>query len=250
MRQRAIGAVIGCAVGDALGAPFEFGPPGAYSRRFPHPVVGGIGEMVGSGGFGWEPGEFTDDTQMAVVQAESLLACDGVAGGDLFERFKVWARGATDVGIQSRAVLDLGLPWGEAAAEHYRRNPHHSAGNGSLMRATPTAVHFASSPIGDTIAAAQAMSAITHGDPATGWGAALYHVMIRAALHRGDPFAALADALGALPADQSRHREMLDPDWTRADTDLPNGTVWSRLAEAVWPVRNHRHVRRCGGRRH
>lgn len=46
-KQQALGAVIGSAVGDALGAPFEFGPPGAYSNRFPEPVVGGIGEMIG-----------------------------------------------------------------------------------------------------------------------------------------------------------------------------------------------------------
>jgi ADP-ribosylglycohydrolase len=45
--QRAIWAVVGSAVGDALGAPFEFGPPGECSRRFPEPVVDGIGEMVG-----------------------------------------------------------------------------------------------------------------------------------------------------------------------------------------------------------
>jgi len=71
-RNTALGAVIGSAVGDALGAPFEFGDAGDYRRRFPNPVVGGTGEMVG--GRGWKAGEFTDDTQMAIVQAESLLA--------------------------------------------------------------------------------------------------------------------------------------------------------------------------------
>jgi ADP-ribosyl-[dinitrogen reductase] hydrolase len=85
-RQRALGAVIGSAVGDALGAPFEFGAPGRYSLRFPTAVIGGIGEMVGGGGFGWKPGEFTDDTQMAILQAESVLDCDGVDGADLSSR--------------------------------------------------------------------------------------------------------------------------------------------------------------------
>ena len=73
-RQRALGAIIGSAVGDALGARFEFGPAGAYSKQFPEPVVGGIGEMNGGGNFDWEPGEFTDDAQMGIVQAESILA--------------------------------------------------------------------------------------------------------------------------------------------------------------------------------
>jgi ADP-ribosylglycohydrolase len=76
-RQRALGAVIGSAIGDALGAPFEFGPAGAYRVRFPERIVGGIGEMVRGGSFGSAPSEFTDDTQMAIVQAESLLAGGG-----------------------------------------------------------------------------------------------------------------------------------------------------------------------------
>ncbi|TQK98667.1 ADP-ribosylglycohydrolase [Streptomyces puniciscabiei] len=46
--ERAAGAVLGSAVGDALGAPFEFGPEGAFSARFPRPGHGG--EMCGGGG--------------------------------------------------------------------------------------------------------------------------------------------------------------------------------------------------------
>ena len=46
-RQRALGAIIGSAVGDALGARFEFGPAREYSKQFPEPIVGGIGEMIG-----------------------------------------------------------------------------------------------------------------------------------------------------------------------------------------------------------
>lgn len=126
--QRAIGAVLGSAVGDALGAPFEFGPAGQYSARFPEPVLGGIGEMVGGGGFGWAPGEFTDDTQMAIVQAESILAHSGVDGADLFERFRVWASRAADVGVQTSAVLRSGRTWDEAAAAHFPLEPDQRRG--------------------------------------------------------------------------------------------------------------------------
>ena len=122
-QRRAIGAVVGSAVGDALGAPFEFGPPGQYRRRFPEPVLDGVGEMVGGGTFDWAPGEFTDDTQMALVQAESLLARGGVDGADLFRRFQIWASGADDVGAQTSAVLRSGLPWNEASEAHYRQHP-------------------------------------------------------------------------------------------------------------------------------
>ena len=68
--QRAMGALLGSAVGDALGAPFEFGPAGQYSAQFPQPVLGGAGEMIGGGSFGWAPAEFTDDTQMTLALAE------------------------------------------------------------------------------------------------------------------------------------------------------------------------------------
>lgn len=247
MRHRALGAVIGSAVGDALGAPFEFGPAGQYSKRFPAPVLGGIGEMTGGGGFGWAPGEFTDDTQMAVVQAMSILANDGIAnngidGADLFERFRTWAYDASDVGNQTRAVLGSREPWHRAAEEHFRRHPDR-AGNGALMRATPTAVRFARASATETVEAAFTTAGVTHGGPHAGWGTALFHLMVRASLTGGDPFDALADALDTLPDDQHRYRDMLAPDWSphdpgRAGAELPNGTVWGCLAEAVWAVRS------------
>lgn len=235
--QRAIGAVLGSAVGDALGAPFEFGSPGRYSARFPEPVVGGVGEMVGGGGFGWAPGEFTDDTQMAIVQAESLLARGGIDGADLFERFRLWASRANDVGVQTSSVLHSGLPWHEAADAFVRANPGRGAGNGGLMRSTPTAVHFATGSVDDTIAAARATSAVTHAGPSAEWGTAIHHVMVRAALHGGDPFAALEELLSELPYDQDRYRRMLAPDWTPDTLEVPNGSVWGCLAQAVWAVR-------------
>ncbi|MDA3033217.1 MAG: hypothetical protein O3B90_13000, partial [Actinomycetota bacterium] len=60
---------------------------------------------------------------MATIQAESILANGGIDGADLFERFRVWANDANDVGIQTRAVLRSGKPWDVAATEHFERNP-------------------------------------------------------------------------------------------------------------------------------
>jgi len=234
-RNKALGAVVGSAVGDALGAPFEFGRAGEYRKRFPDRVLGGIGEMVG--GRGWKPGEFTDDTQMAIVQAESLLACGGVNGADLFERFRVWASVAADVGIQTRAVLGSGRSWDEAAAEHYQRHPSSAAGNGSVMRSAPAAVFFGRASVDASMEAARAMSAVTHGDPAAGWGAAILHAMVHAELNGEDAFERLAALLPMLPADQSRYREMLRPDWLPGDGGVSNGSVWGCLAQSVWAVR-------------
>jgi ADP-ribosylglycohydrolase len=80
-QDRVVGAVVGSAVGDALGAPFEFGPAGVYTTRFPQ----GAGAMCGGGG--WDPGEATDDTQMAVLVGESLLERGGLDLADMFGRF-------------------------------------------------------------------------------------------------------------------------------------------------------------------
>ena len=57
---RVAGAIVGMAVGDALGAPYEFGPsPGVT-------FAGTAADMVGGGAFNWAPGEWTDDTSMAI----------------------------------------------------------------------------------------------------------------------------------------------------------------------------------------
>lgn len=94
--QRAAGAVVGSAVGDALGAPFEFGPQGRFSAQFP--ALGAGGEMCGGGG--WDPGEATDDTQMAVLVAESLLEQGGLDLPDIFARFQRWAASEPkDIGL-------------------------------------------------------------------------------------------------------------------------------------------------------
>src|SRR3954452_3440035 len=104
--HRAAGALVGSAVGDALGAPFEFGPPGRFSARFPTPARGTSTEMCGGGSLDWEPGEFTDDTQMALLMAASLVERGGLHEADLFDRFRTWARAdPPDIGNQTRAVL-------------------------------------------------------------------------------------------------------------------------------------------------
>src|SRR5919206_4421230 len=110
--HRVAGALVGSAVGDALGAPFEFGPPGAFSARFPTPARGARTEMCGGGVCDREPGEFTDDTQMALLVATSLVERDGLDEADLFARFLRWAEaGPPDIGSQTRAVLRSGRPW-------------------------------------------------------------------------------------------------------------------------------------------
>ncbi|MFE6188922.1 ADP-ribosylglycohydrolase family protein [Streptomyces sp. NPDC056465] len=229
---RAVGAVVGSAVGDALGAPFEFGLPGVYSARFPD----GAGTMCGGGG--WDPGEATDDTQMAVLVGESLLERGGLDLPDLFGRFRRWAAGEPkDIGLQTEDVLTSGDPWDLAAALHFQINTR-AAGNGSLMRAATSAVYFARAGRTATMDAARRIAALTHGDRAAWEGTAVFHELVRVALEGGDPLTAVDGALAEVhPAHRERWASVLTPQWRPDDATEFNGAVWPCLATAVWALR-------------
>src|SRR4051812_44930047 len=228
--HRVAGALVGSAGVDARGAPFEFGPPGRFSTRSPSPARGSRTEMCGGGPLNWEPGEFTDDTQMALLVATSLVERGGLDEADLFERFRVWAEAdPKDVGIQTRAVLSSGRPWDVAAVEHFRRTGR-AAGNGSLMRTTPAAIRFSHDGRDVTMDAARRTSALTHGAPSSGEGCAIFHELMRMAVDGSDPLAAVPAALQAV-SDERRHRwaAVLATGWTPAAATESNGAVWPKL---------------------
>lgn len=231
---RVAGAVVGSAVGDALGAPFEFGPEGAFRERFPVPGRGG--EMCGGGG--WEPGEATDDTQMAVLVAESLLERGGLDLADVFARFRRWAAAEPkDIGLQTEAVLTGGMPWDQAAAVHFQVSQR-AAGNGALMRASTSAVYFARAGREGTMDAARRLAALTHGDRAAWEGTAVFHELLRIALDGGDPLAALPEVLTQVhPAHRARYATVLAPTWHPDEATEFNGAVWPCLGSAVWALR-------------
>ncbi|WP_416975092.1 ADP-ribosylglycohydrolase family protein [Streptomyces sp. 4F14] len=232
--SRATGAVLGSAVGDALGAPFEFGPEGAFSARFPAGAP--ADEMCGGGG--WDPGEATDDTQMAVLVGESLLERGGLDPADVFDRFRRWAAaGPKDIGLQTEAVLTSGDPWDSAAALHFQVSQR-AAGNGALMRAATSAVYFAGRGQTATLDAARRLSALTHGDGAAWEGTAALHELIRAALAGHDPLTAVPRVLDLLrDAHRARYATVLDPGWHPDLATEFNGAVWPCLGSAVWALR-------------
>ncbi|MDQ3505386.1 MAG: ADP-ribosylglycohydrolase family protein, partial [Actinomycetota bacterium] len=236
--HRVAGALIGSVVGDALGAPFEFGPAGAYGKRFPTDARGVLTEMCGGGQLNWAAGEFTDDTQLGMLLASSLVECGGLDEAEVFDRFVAWLRaGPRDVGNQTRSVLSSGRPWDVAADKHFARTGH-AAGNGSLMRTTPAAIWFARDGRAATMQAARRISALTHGDPAAGEGCAIFHEVVRVALDGGDPLAALPEALAAVaPEHRARWESVLSPSWHPSEVGTKNGAVWPTLGSAVWALR-------------
>ncbi|OKJ01156.1 ADP-ribosylglycohydrolase family protein [Kitasatospora sp. CB01950] len=238
-RDRVVGAVLGSAVGDALGAPFEFGPAGAFGKRFPE-AAGKRFPFAAAmcGGGGWEPGEATDDTQMAVHLGESLLDAGGLDLPDIFERFRGWAAAdPKDIGILTECVLGSGLPWDLAAQFHFRTEGR-AAGNGALMRAVTAAVRFAPQGRDATMDAARRITALTHGDGAAWEGTAILHELLRRALDGDDPQAAVPSALAAVRAE---HRErwavVLGEAWHPSLATESNGAVWPCLGSAVWALR-------------
>lgn len=240
-RDRVLGVVLGAAVGDALGAPFEFAPRGTFSTRLPGRRPDGVGDMIGGGAFDWEPGEFTDDTQMGLALAGSLVARGGYDPDDLWERWKVWARTSNDVGNTICSALGH-RDWRDV--EH--PDPEMTAGNGALMRAFPLAVATSDEDGATARSVTLHQSLLTHAHPAAAWGAWLGVAMMRAGVVGDDPLAALESELLLLsrsdPKSAQRFIAMLAPDWEPEDGDregIGNGSVWGCLAQAVWALRRN-----------
>lgn len=184
-RQRAVGAVLGMATGDALGAGYEFGP----TLPDDHPVG-----MIGGGPFGWEPGEWTDDTSMAIPILQELAADADLLADAAMDRvaraWVAWARKAKDVGSHTRLILDRASAPATAAdltrisAEWFAAG-NRSAGNGTLMRTTPIVLGYLDDPEGLT-RASMAYALMTHGDPAGAQACALWNHAQRHAILTGE----------------------------------------------------------------
>jgi ADP-ribosylglycohydrolase len=164
-RGRARGALLGLAVGDALGTTLEFEVRDAPS--FPTLATGPHREIVGGGPFGLPPGQVTDDTQMACCIAASLGAHGTFVVEDVARRYVEWHGHAFDVGNQTAAALRAiaaGRDPRTAGRDVWEQNGRRPAGNGSLMRTAAIGVFFAED-LGALRRAARADSEITHFDP-------------------------------------------------------------------------------------
>jgi ADP-ribosyl-[dinitrogen reductase] hydrolase len=133
LKSRYMGALVGLACGDAVGMAVEFSPRGSFQL-----VTG----MIGGGPFGLKPGQWTDDTSMALCLAESLLSKGAFDPADQMTRYLNWWHWGY---LSSTGdCFDIGMTVQRALA-HFQisGDPFSgsldpaSAGNGSLMRLAP-----------------------------------------------------------------------------------------------------------------
>src|SRR5918999_3183936 len=102
LRDRYAGTLLGLACGDALGGPVEFLNRDEIAARFPT----GVSEFIGGGWLMLAPGEVTDDTQQALILAESLTD-DGLDLDRLAAGLIAWFRGdPKDIGNTTRIALE------------------------------------------------------------------------------------------------------------------------------------------------
>lgn len=140
--DRSRGALLGLAVGDALGTTLEFKRPGTFEP---------LTDMAGGGPFGLKPGEWTDDTSMALCLAESLVERRGFDAHDQMQRYVRWRRDGRfsvkghcfDIGITTGRALSRFEQTGEPFSGPVEPD---TAGNGSIMRLAPVAMAFAHDP--------------------------------------------------------------------------------------------------------
>lgn len=140
-----------------------------------------------------------------------------------------WRMVAKDIGLQTEDVLTNGMPWDLAAAIHFQVNQR-AAGNGSLMRASTSAVYFAAAGQEATMNAARRIAALTHGDRTTWEGTAIFHELIRDMFEEVDLLTALRDILAFVyPDHRGRYATVLAPDWRLHQATEFNGAVWLAL---------------------
>lgn len=154
------GCLLGLAAGDALGTTLEFASPGSFTP---------IKDMLGGGPFGLQPGQWTDDTSLALCLAESLVEKKGFDPRDQMERYLHWWH---EGHLSSTGrCFDIGGTTRQALAQYERSgkpfsgpSDANSAGNGSLMRLAPAPMFYAQKPE-EAIFYSGESSRTTHGAP-------------------------------------------------------------------------------------
>ncbi|MBP2410917.1 ADP-ribosylglycohydrolase family protein [Brachybacterium fresconis] len=193
-RRRAAGSVVAAATGDALGAPYEFQAPVVASEDI---------DMIGGGVLGWQVGEWTDDTSMAIVVLEAAISTSNrhdlrmeSAQDQIAREWYSWSLGTPDIGTLTSLVIrhasELARESGHyapraadfrAAAIAAHEELPANAGNGSLMRTHAAVLPYLVSSDDDAAEGIDVVCRLTHVHPDTTeacllWGFAVRHAIL------------------------------------------------------------------------
>jgi ADP-ribosylglycohydrolase len=226
LADRARGVVLGLAVGDALGAAVEWDHPDQIHARYGGPLRDMVASRM------WELGEWTDDTAMALTLAESLAERGGYDEDDVLARYLVWARsGPKDIGATvSHSLARARTPDDARAAAtgYHEASGGRSAGNGSLMRTAPIAIHYREDA-GAIERISRLDSSLTHHDELAGDACALLNLTIAALLtDRRPPQSTSAVGRVASEAPSLTAEQVLEP------VHRQIGFVLTALRVAFW----------------
>ena len=180
--ERARGAYLGLAIGDALGATVEFLTPREIRHNFAR--QGGVHkEIIGGGWLHLKPGQITDDTAMSLALGEAILLCGGkVEALAVARAFDNWMRTKPiDIGNTVRRNLIRFRQTGNPEAPV----SEHDAGNGAIMRLLPVALATLEGNKTDVAAAFKAQAHVTHNNPLSDVGGLCLIHLLHTALRGG-----------------------------------------------------------------
>ncbi|MGD8588376.1 MAG: ADP-ribosyl-[dinitrogen reductase] hydrolase [Chromatiales bacterium] len=174
MEQRAVGAYLGLAVGDALGATTEFMTPREIRQRY-----GVQDRMIGGGWLKLTPGQVTDDTEMSLALGRAILAEGGVDAIAVAQAFSDWMRGKpVDIGNTVRR----GIVHFRSTGEPQVPVNEYDAGNGACMRCLPIALGYWNTAPEVWQQASRCQSHVTHNSPVADIGTELLLQLVISAL--------------------------------------------------------------------
>ena len=228
LRDRCRGALLGLAIGDALGTTLEFRPPGSFQP---------LTDMMGGGHFCLQKGYWTDDTSMALCLGHSLVACGGFDAHDQMRRYCDWL----DNGYMSSIgnCFDVGMTVSGALRRFQKTgNPYAGAraawtsGNGSIMRLAPVAIAFQRHPE-RAIAQAIESSKTTHAAPLCLDSCGLLAAILTALLHSADKsvleqidYAATTEPVQRLQHGSWRHKQYAELTGSGFVIDCLEAALW------------------------
>lgn len=212
IHAHARGALLGLALGDALGATVEFMTPREIRTQY-----GRHTQIRGGGWLKLAPGQVTDDTTMAFAVAEALIRNRQPTAEDYARAFDAWMRSKpVDIGNTVRRGITRYRRTGEACVP-----PSDDAGNGATMRCAPVAIALLGAPVDAVSDAAITQARVTHHNPLTDAATVCVVRMIQAGIlgHGIRGVIALAHELvKTQPAFHFRGKPTLNPSGYIVDT--------------------------------